>query len=727
MSAVCGVLVAGLMVPAVALTGTTASSSISFFDDLPSQLEIGAPAQSTKILASDGSLLANFYNQNRVEVGLDQMSPFIKDGIIAIEDARFYEHGGIDTTGILRAAAATFNGSRQGASTITQQYVNNVIIQTKEAAGQTDQVKLGTDKTVGDKVREMKLAIALEKKYSKDDILKGYLNLVYFNNNNYGIEAASDYYFGVHAKDLTLPQAALLAGVVNSPDFYDPTKNPENAKSRRDMVLGKMLDQGKITKAQHDEAVAAPVQLNVHQNANGCYSAVRAGYFCDYVQHLIQNDPAYGATADDRRKLLFQGGLTIKTTLNPALQDTMQAQVDAMVPPTNNPDKVGHSMVTVQPGTGQILAMAQNTQQQAPAGQWSNVYNFNVDSVDANGGPLGGAGGFAPGSTMKPFTFAEWLNSGHTLNETVQAQNRRYPASFQWKNSCGTTLGIYDTSAVPLGIGASPDLQNAEENYYRPMSALQGLYSSINTATFAEAAKLDMCNIQKMMTAAGIHNGQDGKSPWDLSNVSNIIGAGSASPLTMVSAFATFADGGVHCDPVALLEITDAAGNKYPVPGANCAQTIKPEVAAGTTAALQEVLKKGSGYNVQIGLPSGAKTGTSDNSVQTWTVGFTKGLATASWVGNPDQGNRSLNGLMIANTRIPYVDGATYAGVSWQQYMKKVAGNFDTSGFPNPPASMVSAPAPVAPAKPNTTAPSTPAKDNGNSDNSNSSDNAKKP
>ena len=167
------------------------------------------------------------------------MSPYIKDAIIAIEDSRFYEHGGVDTTGILRALVSTARGNKQGASTITQQYVNNVINASLEAEGKGDEVLLnGVNKGVGDKLREMKLAIALEKKFTKEQILEGYLNIVFFNRDAYGIEAASKFFFSTTAKDLTLPQAALLAGLVNSPSFYDPITNPENAKERRDLVLG---------------------------------------------------------------------------------------------------------------------------------------------------------------------------------------------------------------------------------------------------------------------------------------------------------------------------------------------------------------------------------------------------------------------------------------------------------------------------------------------------------
>ncbi|MGO4383074.1 transglycosylase domain-containing protein [Specibacter sp. RAF43] len=684
-SSICGVLVAGLMVPAVALTGTTATSSINFFDDLPAEMSVGTPAQSSKILAADGSVLATFYNQNRTEVKLAAISPFMKNAVIAVEDARYYEHGGIDTKGLVRAVTSMLGGGdRQGASTITQQYVNNVIIQTYAANGEDKKIKLGSDKTIGDKVREIKLAIAMEKKYSKDEILQGYLNWVYFSNNNYGIESAANFYFGVHAKDLALPQAALLAGVVNSPSYYDPVAHPDNALSRRNMVLDRMLAQKMIDQKQYDAAVKSKVALKISPNKNGCTTAVRGEYFCEYVTNLIVNDPAYGKTKADREKLLYQGGLTIKTTLEPKLQDTAQAAFNAYAPLTNNPDKVGQSLVTVQPKTGKILAMAQNTKLNAPKGQWSTEYNFNVDKFDTKGQSLGGSGGFDVGSTIKPFTFAEWLNSGHKINEIVDASVRKYPLGFPWRNSCGVSSGIYDNN-----YPGSSDLQNAENNFYQRLTAREGLYNSLNTATFATAAQLDLCNIQKMMTAAGIHLGADPNKPYDLANVSSLLGSGEVAPLTMATAFATFASGGVHCDPIALVSVTNAKGNKFPVPGANCKQTIRPEVAAGVVSVLQEVLVRGSGYQIGLIYPAGAKTGTTNDSQQTWTTGFTKGLVTSSWVGSPDNKNRSNNGLLIANQRIPYVDGATYAGHAWQSYMNQVAGGFDTSGFDAPPASML--------------------------------------
>lgn len=689
-SAVCGVLVAGLGVPAVALVGQTATQSIDVFDQLPDDMKIDVPAQSSKILAADGSLIANFYAQNRTNVKLANVSPFMKNGIVAIEDSRFYEHGGVDSKGLMRAAASMAQGgARQGASTITQQYVNNVIIQTLEVTGKKDQAKFGYDKTAGDKVREIKLAIAVDKKYSKDEILEGYLNWVYFSNGAYGIESAASYYFGVHAKDLTLPQAALLAGVVNAPNAYDPIKHPEASVERRNMVLNAMLKNEKITQKEHDDAVKSKIALNVTPARSGCVTATRGEYFCEYVKNLILNSEQYGATRADRQNLLAQGGLTIQTTLEPKMQDIAQATFNDYVPMSDNPDKVGQSMVTVQPGTGKILMMAQNTKLAAPQGQWSNAFNFNVDRLDTKGQSLGGAGGFSIGSTIKPFIFAEWLRTGHKINEIVDASKRVYPRSFQWTNSCGTTSGAYDSSDPE----AAKDLKNAEanKNFYYPLTAREGLYNSLNTATFAEAAKLDFCNIGKTLAAAGIHDGNNPNKGYDFTYIGNLLGAGSVSPLTMASAYATLASGGTHCDPVAIVSITNLKGEKLPVPAANCKQTIEPDVAAGVVSVLKEVLTHGSGWQIPLNMTTnaGAKTGTTNDSEQTWTTGFTKGLVTSSWVGNPDEGSRSNNWLLIQGKKIEYVDGATYAGHAWKQYMDQVAPSFDTNAFPEPPSSMV--------------------------------------
>jgi len=699
-SAICGVLVAGLLVPAAAVSGSAASGSIQFFDTLPAELKVDPPSQSTTILASDGSPIANLYAENRTRVSLDQMSPHIKDAIIAIEDSRFYEHGGVDTTGILRALVSTARGNKQGASTITQQYVNNVINSSLEAEGKGDEVLLnGVNKGVGDKLREMKLAIALEKKFTKEQILEGYLNIVFFNRDAYGIEAASKFFFSTTAKDLTLPQAALLAGVVNSPSYYDPITNPENAKVRRDLVLRAMLTQGKIKQADYDAAVATPVQTKVTQPRQGCAYSPTAPYFCDYVLHLLLNNPAYGADAAERERKIFRGGLTIKTTLDPKAQSVAQAQVDGSA--GANPDKWGASLVSVQPGSGKIVSMAQNTVWFPADGKFDQTQNFNVDVQDAKGNDLNGLGGFQPGSTMKPFTFAEWLNEGKSMSTQLNGAVRRYPQNFPWKNTCpAPTTGWYDAS------NGSYDLQNADETHYKYMSVLDGLANSINTITFASAAQVDLCGIQKVVDAVGIHGGlpsaDNPNPPVPMTTLGNLIGSTQTAPLTMASAFATFANNGKYCEPMAIESVTDATGAQLPAQSPNCRDAIKPEVAHGVAYAMQEVLNRGSGslivprISTRTTFPIAAKTGTNDNNSSTWVAGYTSGLATATWFGDPlgDQ-KRAGQNVTINGNFYKGIDGYMIAGPQFSNYMAQVAPAYGTDPFPDPPSDMLYSPAPV--------------------------------
>jgi membrane peptidoglycan carboxypeptidase len=700
-SAICGVLVAGLLVPAAAVSGSAASGSIQFFDTLPAELQVDPPSQNTTILAKDGSPIASIYAENRTKVPLDQMSPYIKDAVIAIEDSRFYEHGGIDTTGIMRALVSTARGNKQGASTITQQYVNNVINESLVASGKEEDVKLnGLNKGVGDKLREMKLAIALEKKFSKEQILEGYLNIVFFNRDAYGIEAASKFFFSTTAKDLTLPQAALLAGLVNSPSAFDPISNPDNSKKRRDLVLAAMVNQGKITQAEYDEAVATPVTTKVTPARQGCAYATMAPYFCDYVLHLLFNNPAYGDTQEERIKRIQRGGLTIQTTLDPTAQAVAQQQVDGTA--GANPDKWGASIVSVQPGTGQIVSMAQNTVWLPQEGKFDQTQNFNVDVMDAKGNDLNGIGGFQPGSTMKPFTFAEWLNEGKSMNQTVNAAQRRYPQNFPWKNTCETpTVGWYDAT------NGTFDLQNSDEGYYRNMTVLYGLMNSINTATFASAAQVDLCGIQKIVDAVGIHGGlpardketgkiTDPNPKVTMTTLSNLIGATQTAPLTMASAFATFAADGKYCEPIAITSVKDQTGADLPAQSSNCKDAVKPEVARGVAYAMQEVLNAGSGSLIRPALstrnnfPVAAKTGTNDTNGSTWVVGYTTGLATASWFGDPlgDQSRPGRN-LTVNGKFYQSIDGYMIAGPQFTNYMLAVAPAYGTNPFQQPPSNLM--------------------------------------
>ncbi|MEV7474600.1 transglycosylase domain-containing protein [Pseudarthrobacter oxydans] len=691
-SAMCGVLAASLVVPTVAAAGFGVSNSIGFFDSLPEELTVQPPSQSTKVLTSDGQPIATFFAENRVRIPLDQMSPHIKDAIIAIEDSRFYEHAGIDPQGIVRALVSNLTqGGQQGASTITQQYVTNVVNEARLSQDRPDEVILSGQKDVGDKLREMKLAIALEKKFTKEQILEGYLNIVFFNSDAYGIEAASRYFFSTTAKDLTLPQAALLAGLVNSPTFYNPAINPDKSIVRRNQVLSEMLLQGKITQAQHDEAVATPIELKISPERQGCAYAAMAPYFCDYISHLILNNPAYGPSLIERQRKLYRGGLTIVTTLDSRLQAAAQAQVDGTAGP--NPDRWGAALVTVQPGTGKILAMAQNTVFLPEPGKFDTHLNFNVDAKDPQGNDLNGAGGFQPGSTMKPFTFAEWLNEGKSLTAEVDASRRVYPLDFPWRSSCGKVMGAYSTAQNNPQLGAADDLQNAEEGFYRKMPINYGLYNSINTATFATAAQLDFCGIQKMVDAVGLHSGLDG-APINMHQLGNLLGAIGVAPLHLANAFATFANDGRYCSPIALVDVKDATGGNLPAQPVEFRDAVKPDVARGVNNVLQDVLVKGSGVwinpKTHDKFPVAAKTGTSNNNGSTWIVGYTTGVATASFFGDALEGQkRAGQNVTINGTFYPRLDGYMIAGPQWANYMLQAAPLYPTNPFPPPPPSMM--------------------------------------
>lgn len=671
-----------------AATGMAASSSISYFEQLPSELKVGPMSRPSRILAKDGSVIAKFYVENRKPVELDQVSKTMKQAILSIEDSRFYEHGGVDIRGTLRAALNNIlhPSQRQGASTITQQYVNNVLNEALKRSGNTDDLMLGGSKDIGDKLREAKLAIAVENEYSKDEILQGYLNIVYFNPNAFGIEAAANYFYSVSADELDLQQSAMLAGMVRGPAIYNPITHPENAKQRRNVVLHTMLEQDKITKKQYKKASSSGLDVNRNPAPHGCASANMAEYFCTYVKHLITNNPAFGETEADREQLLMRGGLTIKTTLDPRLQKVAQKQVDDPAPLGQNPDHIGTSLTTVQPGTGKILAMAQNTQIVAPKGAWSNVYNFNVDEYQ-NGNkdkPLGGAGGFQPGSTYKPITLAAYLKQGGNLKDVVDAGQLSYPAGYDWKHTC-----------APKRTVPAFSFHNFAEGWAHPMTVMEGIKQSINSATFATAAEMDLCDINKMAEALGIHNGRTGEPIDHLLLPSLIGGTMPVSPLTMANAFATFASGGIYCEPRAITSVTDFTGRKYDVADKSCERTVPKNVAEAVNYNLQEVLDGGSGYKIPLDVPAAAKTGTTDKSVQTWVVGYTNGLATASWVGNPDQ-YRSLNGLRFNGngTTLDYVDGANFAGGTWQDYMNAVAPFYSTSDFPDPPHDIIYPPEP---------------------------------
>ena len=664
-SILCGGLVAGILIPSVAVAATGANVVFEAMDELPTELETGPLDEGSKIYSSDGALIATFYSENRVPVELDQISPHMRDAIVAIEDARFYDHNGIDLKGIARAFASNLTqDSMQGASTLTMQYVNNVLIDRGVEEGlSAEELTVSGTKNITDKVREAKLALAVEKQYSKDEILEGYLNIVLFSGRTYGVEAAAQAYFGISASQLNIAQSAMLAGMVQSPNNFNPLTNPEGTQARRDAVLAAMLKNDKITQQEYDEAVASDLQLNPQSIRSGCMGAEMAEYFCSYVERVILKSDEFGADETARAKLLARGGLTITTTLDSRLQAEAQAQIEAQVP-VGDASGAGSAMVSVEPGTGKILAMAQNTNYSPEAGDGNTQLNFNVDS------DMGGTSyGFQPGSTMKPFTTVAWLEAGHSINDIIDASRTSYPAGYDWKASCLPSDAYFDTW----------EFKNAQAGYEKDMTVSDGLTWSANSATVAQAAMLDLCDIRDAATRMGVHRAVDGDE-IQVNNPSFVLGSQEVSPLTMAAAYATFASGGEYCEPIALTGVTDSQGNSYRVPESECSQAISEEVASEVSKPLQNLVESGPGGISTIGVPAAAKTGTTDISEQTWTVGYTEGISTASWVGNW-KSYSSLNNLSINGVTRSYVDGSTIAGAQWTEYMRAAAPLYATGAL----------------------------------------------
>ncbi|AMB58463.1 transglycosylase domain-containing protein [Microterricola viridarii] len=639
LSAVAGVLITAAVTPALALAGVAANGSISIFEGLPSALSIGELAEGSNIYATnpDGTdrKLATFYEQNREEVGWDRISQFAKDAAVAVEDPRFYDHGGVDLQGTVRAVAITlFNeNDPQGGSSLTQQYVKNVLVQNAVMAAGTEEEKeaavaLAIAPTANRKLKEIRMAIALEKKYSKSEILRGYLNIAHFGGTVYGIEAASKYYFGgVSAKDLTLEQAASLIAIVNNPEKFrlDRAESEKNGAAngyqanhlRRDYILDRMLEHKKITAEQHAAAVAVPVTPVITSPSTGCHEAGGSGFFCDYVYWTIRNDDAFGATPDERIENLRRGGMEIYTTLDLELQVASEAAVNENVPSVDPRFDVGATAVTVQPGTGRVLAMAQNKSfsndpeiLEANGPGWTSL-NYNTD-ID-----YGGSSGFQPGSTYKVFTLAEWLNAGHSLRESFDGRKQVFS---RWIDSCnGNFTERFDPRNDDGRIAS--DAVNATK-------------WSVNSGFMAMAAKLDLCKIKQTAEAFGIHRANG--DPLQM-NPSDVLGTQEVAPLTMAAAFAGIANNGVTCDPIVIDRILDRTGAEIAPPKSNCRQSVTPSVAAAMAYAMRQTFAGGGtaeASNTGFDVPHIGKTGTTDDAKDTWMIGASTTAATAVWVGN---------------------------------------------------------------------------------------------
>ncbi|GHD60236.1 carboxypeptidase [Streptomyces mirabilis] len=652
---------AGIALPAAGALGLAAKGSVQGFDEIPDNLKSPALSQRTTILDNKGGQIATVYSRDRTVVDLKDISPYMQKAIVAIEDSRFYQHGAIDLKGVLRALNqnAQNGGVAQGASTLTQQLVKNYFVE--EAGDDPTKVAQATQQTLGRKVRELKYAIQLEEKLGKKKILENYLNITFFGEQAYGIEAAAQRYFSKPAKDLNLQESALLAGIVQSPSRYDPVNDEAEATKRRNTVLQRMAEVHDISQQEADQAKEAKLGLKVSQPKNGCITAVKgASFFCKYVENVFLTDPVFGKTKEARAKLWNQGGLTIRTTLDPQAQKSVQSSIKSHV---NKSDSVATAATLVEPGTGKIVGMGQSR----PYGYGKNETEYNY-SVDRD---MGGSNyGFPTGSTFKPFVAAAALEEGRPATQ-------QYPSPYEM----AYPSPVQTCSSKPWTNLTNEKLSNESTEEKGPYALKTAMAKSVNTYFVQMISDIGICPVVKMTDKLHVVQGNGDKLP-EVPAIT--LGSKGISPLTMASAYATFASRGMYCTPIAIESITQKADGReksLEVPKSTCSRAMSEKTADTVNTLLQGVIDSGTGQ--QAGLSdrdNAGKTGTTDERKNAWFVGYTPNLSGAVWVGSPKQ-NVKMTGIRIGGVYHDLVYGGQVPGPIWKDAMTGALSGKDSPSF----------------------------------------------
>ncbi|MFB7614604.1 transglycosylase domain-containing protein [Kitasatospora sp. NPDC056181] len=699
MSVLSGGLLAGLALPAVGALGLTAKNTAESFEDIPDDFKTPPLTQATQIFDAKGGLIAKVYERDRTVLAADQMSPFMRQAQVDIEDARFYEHGAVDLKGVLRAVGknAESGTASQGASTLTQQYVKNVNVE--QAGDDQAAVREAQRKTLGRKIQELKVAIKLEEDLTKEQILTNYLNITFYGHQAYGVEAASQRYFSKSNKDLTVAEAATLAGMVQNPSSFDPVRYPENTVKRRNVVLDKMVENKHITADQAKEAKAAPLGLKFKDPQNGCITArAGMGFFCVYVREVVKQDPVFGKSAAERKKFWDQGGLNIYTTLDPDKQAAAQDAVSGNVRVT---DSVSAAATMVEPGSGKILAMAQTRPYGLVKEKNQTVVNLNVDAS------MGGGNGFQPGSTFKPVVAAAALEAGLPPTQEYSSPNRlEYPTMKMcegtWKNTGRPKTVVPNESASEKG----------------PYQLKQAMALSVNTYFVQMEEEIGLCPVKQMANKLGITAKASGKPLEEVPAMA--LGVEEVSPLTMANVYATFAAEGKYCTPKAITKITTVDGKDVPAPAGQCTQVFSEDTARALNTILNGVTENngtGAALNLEGNRQIAGKTGTSDHKKAAWFSGYTPQLATSVWLGGPNGGVEMRN-ITINGKYHTEVFGADGPGPIWRDAMNqalrgapkqslKMADIPDPAPKPDPTQTATGSPNAPATTPPATTPPAT--------------------
>ncbi len=643
MAGLSGVLCSALVLPIAASTGILVRNTANKIT--ATALDATTLPQRSAVYDRDGHLITYFYGVDegpgetysgvdRQPVDYSQISPNMAKAIVAIEDDRYWQHGAIDFQGTLRAVVNDVEGEPvQGGSTIVQQYVKNVL--ELSALGNPAAEQAAVADNLSRKYSELRMALDVAQKMSKQDILAGYLNDAYFEQGSYGVEAAAETYFDTTAAKLTLPEAALLAGMVENPTAYDPLLDPTLALERRNTVLARMMQTGVLSRAAETAAAKQPLGLHLGQVQSGCSASTVGddGFFCDYVVHTILLDKEFGATPADRARLLATGGLQIHTTLSPQDETSATKAVNWVMPQWSSTYNPAHNAATeamVTPGSGQIMAIAEDRPYGTGSGQTEVDYAVNAQ--------YGGANGVQTGSSSKLFTLVTALEQGVPFGYTDTVPGL-------------TTISGYTNCA---GDQDSPwTVTNSEGPGTSTDSLYTGTTDSINVFFAQLELKVGLCNVVKTAVSMGMTRA-DGTSllSADGSQLpaddlpAFTLGSVNVSPLAQADAYATVASGGIYCTPIAITSVTDSDGDSIPVPSAGCHRVMPADVANGVNYVLQGVLTTGTAAPpagpgvLSNGYVAAGKTGTSnvtsgDGTPYAGFAGYTTNLASFTSVFNP--------------------------------------------------------------------------------------------
>lgn len=581
-------------------------------------------AQSSHIYAADGSLLARLSGANyRVPIDYDDMPRHLRQAAVAAEDARFFEHSGLDLRAIIRALNADFRAGDtvQGGSTITQQYVGTVFV--------------GKERTLSRKIREAQIASQLEREVPKEKILERYLNTIYFGAGAYGVEAAANTFFGKSANELTLSESALLVGVIPAPNRYSPYQQPARAESRRLDVLRRMEAVGFINASQAAEARRDdPVLLD----ARPTEEIFRYPWFVDAVKRYLQT--TYGV---DRT---FNGGLEVTTTLDPRLQDLAETAVTEALP---NPADPYASLVAIEPSTGYVKALV--------GGRNYDEERFNIAIQ----------GRRQPGSAFKPFVLVSALESGMLPSTTFSGPSTIcLPA---WRPNC--EVSNFDRA----GFGTI-DLRRATVNsvntVYAQLVLKIGPQEVVDTV-----GRMGIPGPTWLPPRSGCRVTEDDACRTSIDPFPSLsLGSEEVTPLEMASAFGTLANRGIYQEPRVVSRVTTADGTVIEQGPAQPARAIEEQIADNVNDIMQGVITGGTATRANIGRPAAGKTGTAQDFQNAWFVGYTPELSTSVWVGYRDANQPLLNVRGLGR-----VTGGTIPAQTWAAFMKPALGNSDVIAF----------------------------------------------